>query len=137
MESISSHRLRSFVTSRPELPLQLGFRNLNGDLHHDIVLEEVQATTIEHDIRAYIQHRFKEIKTEDSQRQIFDPLPLDWPGDDSIQALVDLAVPLFIFSFTVCRFISESNPQERLNTILQQRQQHVSISGLEKTFSQS
>ncbi|KAK3613195.1 hypothetical protein LTR56_028022, partial [Elasticomyces elasticus] len=46
LESIVTFGLRVFVTSRPELPIQLGFRKMSGDLHQDIRLEEVQAATI-------------------------------------------------------------------------------------------
>lgn len=133
VEAITSLRLRVFVTSRPELPVQLGFRNIDGSLHQDIMLEEVQNKTIEHDIRVYFKYRFEEIKAEDTLRQPYDVLPVDWPGEHSIQALVDLAVPLFIFAFTVCRFISESDPKRRLKTILQQPK-YMSFSGLDKTY---
>lgn len=37
----SPPQLRVFITSRPELPVQAGFRQLDGSLHQDIVLEEV------------------------------------------------------------------------------------------------
>jgi hypothetical protein len=121
-----------FVTSRPELPIKLGFRDIEGHSHQDIVLEEVQAATIEHDIRAYFDFRFKQIK-QDRSLVTYDPLPTDWPGEDNIQALVNLAVPLFIFAFTVCRYISDSRPQERLEQVLQQRE-YRSLDGLEKTY---
>lgn len=76
--------LRIFITSRPELPIQLGFCDINRELHRDIVLEEVQATTIETDIRTYFKHQFMEIKKRDSLRRRYDTLPVCWPGKDSI-----------------------------------------------------
>nr|POF18024.1 hypothetical protein CFP56_13435 [Quercus suber] len=118
IEAIASFRLRIFVTSRPELPITLGFSDMSRGLHQDIILEEVQATTIEHDIRVYFEHQFTEIRSEDSARQPYDPLPVDWPRDDDLTALVKLAIPLFIFAFTVCRYIRESDPQGRLESIL-------------------
>jgi hypothetical protein len=38
-----------------------------------------------------------------------------------VQIIVDMAVPLFIFAATVCRFAGDPrwNPQKRLSTILQ------------------
>jgi hypothetical protein len=128
----SSLCLHVFVTSRPELPIKLGFRDIEGHLHYDIILEEVQAATIEHDIRVYFDFRFKQIK-QDRSLLTYDQLPTDWPGEDNIQALVSLAVPLFIFAFTVCRYISDSRPQERLDKVLQQRK-HGSLDGLERTY---
>ena len=133
LQGIPALRLRIFLTSRPDLPVKLGFRTLHSHLHNDVVLEEVQAITIEHDIRVYFEHRFQEIKDDDWSLPIYDPLPADWPGNDSIEVLVQLAVPLFIFAFTVCRYISESDPQKRLDQILQQRW-YNSTSGLEKTY---
>lgn len=40
VEAITSVRLRIFVTSRPELPVELGFTGMSGYLHYDIRLEE-------------------------------------------------------------------------------------------------
>lgn len=44
LNSIASLRLRIFVTSRPKLPMDLGFRDMSRSLHKDVVLEEVQST---------------------------------------------------------------------------------------------
>jgi hypothetical protein len=62
-------------------------------------LEEVQAATIELDIRPYFDFRFKQIK-QDRSLLTYDQLPTDWPGENNIRALVNLAIPLFIFAFT-------------------------------------
>ena len=132
MSETRSLCLRVFVTSRPELPIKLGFRDIEGHLHHDIILEEVQAATIEHDIRTYFDFQFKQIKQERSL-MTYNQLPTDWPGEDIVEALVDLAVPLFIFAVTVCRYISDSEPQERLYKVLQQREYGL-LDGLEKTY---
>ncbi|KAL8396650.1 hypothetical protein RB594_003638 [Gaeumannomyces avenae] len=51
-------------------------------------------------------------------------LPPDWPPSTSVESLVDMAVPLFIFASTACRFIADSNygnPGEQLNKILEYR----------------
>lgn len=133
MENTPSLRLRIFVTSRPELPVQLGFQTMNENLHQDVKLEIVQAATIADDIVTYLEHRFAQMKEEISLRRPYDLVPNDWPGDANIQALVDLAGPLFIFAFTVCRFISESNPRRRLETVLQQPKQ-MPLLGLDKTY---
>jgi hypothetical protein len=62
VEAITLIRLRIFVTSRPELPVELGFQDMLGDLHHDVRLEEAQQTTIARDIRIFYEHQFQEIK---------------------------------------------------------------------------
>lgn len=133
VDAIGSLRLRIFVTSRPELPIQIGFRSMSGDLHRDVMLEEVQASTITHDIRAFFDQKFTDIKTERLLKRPFDPLPADWPTEGDMQTLVSLALPLFIFASTIYRFVSESSPQRRLELILKQ-QDSQAYSGLAKTY---
>lgn len=132
LESIPGLRLRIFVTSRPDHPTLEGFAEMSGRLHRDIRLEEVQATTIEHDIRLFLKKEFVEIKRK-RQRNPYDILPADWPESDSIEALVKLTVPLFIAASTVCRYISESDPRGRLAEIIHHRN-HETFSGLERTY---
>jgi len=139
LHALTSYRLRIFLTSRPELPLRLGFQyvdeNLHhdGNLHHDVKLEEVQATTIDHDIRLFFQHSFTDIVKKDQAANPYEPLPTSWPGEDAINTLVSLAIPLFIFAFTVCRYISESDPRERLDLILRQ-DGNKSLRSIDKTY---
>jgi len=130
VEAITSVCLRIFVTSRPELPVELGFRKVSGDLHHDIRLEEAQEGSIAHDIQVFYEHQLSEIRDASSLQ--VDELPAQWPGDESIRLLVDKAVPLFIFAFTVCRYIA-ANPERNLNIILH-RSPDKSLPGLQGTY---
>ncbi|KAL7908525.1 hypothetical protein GGI35DRAFT_469555 [Trichoderma velutinum] len=70
--------LKVFVTSRPELPIRLGFSAIKD---------------------------------------------ADWPGQSSIDVLVAMAIPLFIFAATVCRFIADrkggKDPKIRFHIILE------------------
>nr|POF13691.1 vegetative incompatibility protein het-e-1 [Quercus suber] len=133
VEAKSALRLRIFLTSRPELPIQLGFRKLDSKFHQDIFLEEVQELTIGRDIRVYFNHEFAKIKQDRLLTRPNDALPDDWPSEEDMQMLVNLAVPLFIFASTVCRFVSESKPRERLRSILAQRTSEASQ--LAKTYA--
>jgi len=101
------------VTSRPELPIRLGFKKMAGGTYQDFILHEVSKATIEHDISIFFEHKLAKIREERS-------LPLDWPGDKHLHTLVEMAVPLFIFAATVCRFVGETkgNARRRLGTIL-------------------
>ncbi|KAF2224605.1 hypothetical protein BDZ85DRAFT_289169 [Elsinoe ampelina] len=130
LNQLEGIKVRIFVTSRPELPVQLGFQKIDGSLHEDIKLEEVQVGTIEGDIRIYINEQFKDIRRRTSLRT-YSPLPLNWPGTGHVEALVKL--PLFIFAFTVCRYIAENSPRSRLETILEQLNR-VPLSELGKTY---
>nr|POF13684.1 vegetative incompatibility protein het-e-1 [Quercus suber] len=106
---------------------------LDSKFHQDIVLEEVQELTIGRDIRVYFNHEFAKIKQDRLLTRPNDALPVDWPSEEDMQMLVNLAVPLFIFASTVCRFLSESKPRERLRSILAQRTSEASQ--LAKTYA--
>jgi hypothetical protein len=118
---VTSVSLRIFVTSRPELPIRLGFKNMSGGTYQDLVLHEIPQPTIEHDISAFLKHELAKIR--DDHNRPLPPhrwLPSDWPGEGNIQSLVNMAIPLFIFAATVCRFIGDPrwDPEERLATVL-------------------
>jgi hypothetical protein len=131
IEAITSVRLRIFVTSRPELSVQLGFWNIPVDSHRDIQLEEAQESTISCDIRVFYEHRISEMREESRWR--YDKLSAEWPGEDNMKTLVDQAVPLFIFASTICRYISQGNRRERLEMMLRESQDKP-LTGLKWTY---
>lgn len=61
-------------------------------------------------------------------------LSSDWPAKHQILDLVELAVPLFIYAATVCRYIGTkgSDPEEYLEKVLQYRK--VTFSQLDRTY---
>ncbi|OBT75403.1 hypothetical protein VF21_05711 [Pseudogymnoascus sp. 05NY08] len=111
--------LRVFVTSRPELPIRLSFTEILGT-RPDLVLHEIPSATTKHDISTYLRHEFAKIRAENLRRNHPYSLSADWPRDENIQALVEMANPLFIFAATVCRFVADlkGNPKKRLKVIL-------------------
>ncbi|KAL2812483.1 WD40-repeat-containing domain protein [Aspergillus granulosus] len=119
----SVFRLRFLLTSRPELPIRLGFKNIDHD-HQDLVLHETPMPTIEHDISLFLQHRILEI----TQKRA---LPPDWPGVDHITTLVTMSVPLFIFAATVCRILEDPQwpPEDSLGEILSHKNDKSSFGG--------
>jgi hypothetical protein len=106
--------LRVVVTSRPELHIRLGFKQMPDSTYQDLVLHEVAKSTIERDIRLFLEHELGAIRRERM-------LSSDWPATHEILALVELAVPLFIYAATVCRYIGTKagDPEEYLNKVLQ------------------
>ncbi|KAH0548036.1 hypothetical protein GP486_008222, partial [Trichoglossum hirsutum] len=120
--------LRILVTSRPELPIRLGFKQMSDGTYQDLILHEVPKRTIEHDIRLFIEHELRQIREQRSLSQ-------NWPKRDQIQALVELAVPLFIFAVTACRYIADrrDNPTKHLEIILQYRST-THVSQLDRTY---
>lgn len=107
-------RLRVFVTSRPELPIRLGFQQMAGAIYQDFLLHEIPKATVEHDISAFLTHELTRIRVDRR-------LPVDWPGEANIRVLTEMAIPLFIFAATVCRFVGDPrwDPKKRLITILE------------------
>ncbi|KAI9776915.1 MAG: hypothetical protein M1839_009157, partial [Geoglossum umbratile] len=120
--------LRILVTSRPELPIRLGFKQMSDGTYQDLVLHEVPKGIIEHDIYLFLEHELRKIQEQRS-------LSPGWPRRDQIQALVQLAVPLFIFAATACRYIADrrDNPTKRLEIVLQY-QSASHISQLDRTY---
>ncbi len=116
-------RLRLLVISRPQLPIQLGFKEISMAVYQDMVLQDaVPQTTIQHDILIFLKDAFGNIRDRFNRDPLSGtPLDKDWPGDKRLQDLVNMAVPLFIVAATVCRFVDDSDwdPRERLETILQ------------------
>ncbi|PGH08774.1 hypothetical protein AJ79_05873 [Helicocarpus griseus UAMH5409] len=136
-KDIQSLHLRVFVTSRPELPIRLGFRDMSGDTHRDMVLHDIPRPAIEHDISVYLQYELSKIK-DDHNKSLNQPdslLPSDWPDRRHLDALVDMAIPLFIFAATMCRFIGDTrfHPLKRLELVLKY-QTATQTSKFDKTY---
>ncbi|GKZ36740.1 hypothetical protein AbraIFM66950_007937, partial [Aspergillus brasiliensis] len=131
LEDIKSVQLRVFLTSRPEFPIRLGFKNHE---YHNLILHELPKTVVEDDIRLFLRNKLADIRHEHPLSFAY-PLPPDWPGNNNIEKLVKMAVPLFIFAATLCRFIGDKDgvPDERLNSILEDKAL-TSTSALEKTY---
>ena len=121
MRDLKSVSLRVFVTSRPELHIRLGFKRLPDSTFEDLILHQVAKQTIQHDIRVYLEHELARVREERS-------LSSSWPRRDQVEALVEQAVPLFIFAATACRYIGDrrDNPRKRLEIILEYRKAKVS-----------
>ncbi|KAH6636889.1 hypothetical protein F5144DRAFT_199344 [Chaetomium tenue] len=135
----SSMSLKAFLTSRPELPVRLGFGDIKGK-YRDLVLHEIPKPIIEHDIAAFLDFELARIRNDHNSLSPADrQLPPDWPGCDITQALVEMAVPLFIFAATVCRFIRDPawrDPGGQLAKVLkyQSRTQQSEIDKLDATY---
>ncbi|KAG6979136.1 Vegetative incompatibility protein HET-E-1 [Fusarium oxysporum f. sp. conglutinans] len=117
-------RLRVFLTSRPELPIRLGFSKVKGT-YKDLILDQIPAQTVGHDISVFLADEFRRIR-DDFNITVGDErkLPSDWPGQQTLQTLTRMAVPLFIFAATVCRFIDDRNcgsPPMQLQEVLNHR----------------
>ncbi|KAH6653655.1 hypothetical protein BKA67DRAFT_647451 [Truncatella angustata] len=117
-------QLKFFLTSRPELPIRLGFKAVDGTFQ-DFILHEVAEPVIEHDIATYLKHELSQIREDFNQTTSnIRQLPASWPAEADVQVLVEMAIPLFIFAATVCRFMADrkgGNPHKKLQKILEYR----------------
>jgi len=104
-KSLEPIQLRIFITSRPETPIRLGFRDMPGILHRDLVLNDVSREIIDNDISIYFRHELSDI---DLSPQI-------------ITRLTEKACGLFVWAATACRFIKSGKrvARQRLSLILE------------------
>ncbi|CAI7635150.1 unnamed protein product [Penicillium pancosmium] len=115
LQEVDAMRLRVFLTSRPELPIRLGFSEIANHEHEDLVLHEIPEELIKHDLLLFLKSQISKIR---EQRKPL--LPDDWPGDTNLQRLVALSTPLFIFAATICRVFRDPDwdPVDSLTEIL-------------------
>jgi len=109
-------RLRVLVTSRPETPILLGFRNLPGETYQDFVLHNIPPPTVNQDISIFFRRKLSSVKSE---RELS---TTPWPDEPTIQRLVEKAAGLFIYAATIYRFIGDDHytPEEQLSVILEE-----------------
>lgn len=107
--------LRVLVTSRPEIPIRLGFHNMKHIAYHELALHDVPRAIVDQDITRFVTHELAQVRAERS-------LPDGWPGHDKIQTITIRADGLFIFAATVCRYVNgpwQVSPSERLEQVCQ------------------
>jgi NACHT domain len=124
-KDLNTSWLRVFITSRPELPIRIGFLALPG-LHQDLILHDISQS--EHDIYIFLKNELANIRKDHY-------LPTDWPGEPTIRLLVQRANGLFIYAMTTCRFIGNNHwsPEEGLSLVLQH---DVAGSSLDRIYTQ-
>ena len=109
-KNVMAEKLKIFVTSRPETPIRLGFRDMPEIIHQDLVLHDVPRAVVEHDIGIFVKEQLRGVTGAEG-----------WPSDDSVKLLVERSDCLFIYAATAWRFIKDSDwcPEARLDLILQ------------------
>jgi hypothetical protein len=111
--SLKTVRLRVFLTSRPEVPIRLGFYQMSETERHDFILHNVSPSIVDRDISIFLEYNLRLIGEEGSQ-------VAGWPGAEVIKTLVRSASGLFIWAATACLFIREGLfADERLRTLLE------------------
>lgn len=137
LPQITALNLRLFLTSRPELPIRLGFARMSKEYHLDVILQDaVPQQTIEQDLLVYLRDEFCRIREEHCDSLPFlMPLSDAWPDDGDLYSLVKIAEPLFIVASTIVRFVGDQlfDPQERLEMFMK-NQKTGHMSKMEQTY---
>ncbi|KAA6414866.1 MAG: hypothetical protein FRX48_01616 [Lasallia pustulata] len=116
-QTFQTIRLRVLLTSRPEIPIRHGFHQIPETKHQGFVLHHISPSIINHDITIYLKYKLGLIGREKPS------LSASWPGEETVNQLVQIASGLFIWAATACRFIQEVERvvliRKRLAAILQ------------------
>ena len=116
--------IKVFITSRPELPVRLGFGTI-ADTYVDFILHKIPEEIVESDISLYLEHELDKTRVEHNNSVSEGRwLPEDWPGKRNQKKLVRMACPLFIFAATISRFVRDrrlGSPDSQLQHMLRFR----------------
>lgn len=61
-KNILSLGIRVFVTSRPEVPIRLGFQEMPSILHQDLILHDVPRSVVDSDIKIFLSDKLKDVQ---------------------------------------------------------------------------
>lgn len=120
--------LKLFITSRPEHHIISGFYDTDNP-RQDLILHRVQEDIVQHDIRVFLaadaqsyREKYNRVEAKKGRES---KLPDDWPGEENVQRLAQMATPLFISAATIARMLRDNNwavsPDEKINHILEYR----------------
>jgi len=112
-KDLATVRIKIFLTSRPEIPIFDGFRQLSGEAYQDFLLHNIPLDTVNADISTFFRQKLSPLKAKHG-------LGTPWPDEQIIEQLVERAAGLFIYAATTLRFIQDGidGPEEPLSLIL-------------------
>ena len=129
--------VKFFITGRPELRIRTGFRlPLLEPLTQVFLLHKVELSSVDQDIRLYLEEKLTAVAQRWSDFDLTDP----WPCDEDLTALTKKSSGLFIFASTLARFIESKHhgPNERLQLIITPPDStvHEGRSGIDPLYAQ-
>jgi len=112
-KDLETVRIKIFLTSRPEIPIFDGFRQLSGEAYQDFMLHNISLDTVSADISTFFWQKLSPLKAKHG-------LGTPWPDELVIEQLVEKAAGLFIYAATTLRFIQDGidDPEEQLSLVL-------------------
>ena len=129
--------VKFFITGRPEPRIRSGFRlPLLEPLTHVFLLHEVEPSSVDEDIRLYLEDRLTRVAI---QRSDLD-LPNPWPRDEDLTRLTKKSSGLFFFASTLIRFIEsgrhETDERLQLITTAPESTVHEGRAGIDTLYTQ-
>jgi len=112
-KDLDTVRIKIFLTSRPEISIFDGFRQLSGEAYQDFILHNIPIDIVNGDISTFFQQKLSPLRVKHG-------LGTPWPDELIIEQLVERAAGLFIYAATTLRFIQGGidGPEEQLSLIL-------------------
>jgi len=112
-KDLKTVRIKIFLTSRPEIPIFDGFRQLSGEAYQDFILHNIPLDIVSADISTFFRQKLSPLKAKHG-------LGTPWPDELVIAQLVERAAGLFIYAATTLRFIQDGidDPEEQLSLVL-------------------
>jgi len=113
VKDLETVRIKIFLTSRPEVPIFDGFRQLSGGAYQDFILHNISLDTVNGDISTFFLQKLSPLKAKHG-------LETPWPDEQSIEQLVERAAGVFIYAATTLRFIQDGidSPEQQLSLVL-------------------
>ena len=129
--------VKFFVTGRPEPRIRTGFRlPLLEPLTQVFLLHEVRPSSVDQDIRLYLEEKLATAAKRRSDVDLTDP----WPCDKDLTTLTKKSSGLFIFASTLARFIESEHhvPDKRLQLIITTPEStvHEGRAGIDPLYTQ-
>jgi hypothetical protein len=115
--------IRVVVTSRAEIDISNALESQHHVLPYELDITSAGNTD---DVLSYFRYRMELIRHKNKHL----PLGTNWPGEDVLHQLVQLASGLFVWASTACEFINGHAPRKRLDVILRRE----AASGAEATL---
>jgi DNA polymerase III delta prime subunit len=122
--------IRVIVTSRPEKAIEDLFSNIPADKQR---LELIREEETEADIRQFLVTCFQALAEADA-KQAFPQLEAGWPAPGTIDELVQLTIPLFIFAATVFRYVQDADDPVRCLADLLEENRSTSLQGMQQVY---
>jgi hypothetical protein len=96
-------------------------------------LERIREEETEADIRQFLETCFNSL-VEDDMKQASPRLEAGWPAPDTMNELIQLTMPLFIFAATVFRYVRDDDEPMTCLADLLEENRSTSLLGMQQVY---